>query len=150
MRKSILIVLITSAAMLFACDKEPQARNAVLEFVKELYSEGEIDLDKYLDLDELVLENDPNVYIYDSTLSISENIDRYSDLFTPEGRIRRLWTSKSIVVGNAVYSGDSISVGDTAYVEVTFMDKKTGKYSYNRMGLRNSDGGWIIFAFKLL
>jgi hypothetical protein len=150
MRKTIVIVLILLTVILFACEKEPEARNTVFNFVKELYSEREIDLEKYLDLNELVFENDSNVYIYDSSLNISGNLANFTELFKPDGGVRRLWTSRSIVVGSAVYSKDSIQMGDTAYVEITFMDKKTGKYTYNRMGLRKIDGGWVIFAFKLL
>jgi hypothetical protein len=144
MRKTIAIVLLLLSVILFACEKEPEARGVVLNFVRELYSEREIDLKKYLDLNELIFENDSNVYIYDSTVSISENIDRFSELFERDGKVRRLWTGKQVVIGKAEV------LGDTAYVEVTFMDKNKGMYIYNRMGLRKTDGGWVIFAFKLL
>lgn len=150
MRKTIVIVLLLLSVFLFACEKGPEARNTVLNFVRELYSDHDIDLEKYLDLNELVFENDSSVYLYDSTMSISQNIDSFSELFATDGKTRSLWTKRSIVVGNAIYSGDSLGIGDTAYVEITFMEKKTGKYSYNRMGLRKTDGGWVIFAFKLL
>ena len=144
MRKMIVIVLLLLSAILFACEKEPEARNTVLNFVRELYSDRDIDLEKYLDLNELVFENDSNVYIYDSTASVSENINRLSELFGREGKIRQLWTSKQVVIGKAEV------LRDTAYVEVTFMDKNKGLYMYNRMGLRKIDGGWVIFAFRLL
>jgi len=127
-----------------SCEKEPDARDSVLGFVKELRTSNEIDLEKYLIVNEVVRENAPNVYIYDSSLSISENIAIFSGMFAPEGKLRQLWTSKQIVVG------ESEVLGDTAYVEVSFIDRSTNKQYYNKMGLRRTDTGWIIFAFKLL
>jgi len=143
-KTALLIMLFLFLAAFGACEKEPEARSTVFAFIKKLYSDREIKLDEYCDLDELVRQSDSSVYVYNSTISISENIDRFARLFEPEGKIRRLWTSKRIVVGEAEV------LRDTAYVEVTFIDDDSGLYSYNRMGLKRTDEGWLIFAFKLL
>jgi hypothetical protein len=138
------IVLIIPLILLSSCEKEPEARSSVLEFVQALRIDKDFSLDKYLDIDELVRENSANVYLYDSTKSISENKEDFEELFQREGKIRKLWTSKQIVIG------ESVERGDTALVEVSFIDRQTKKQYYNKMGLKKTDSGWKIFAFKLL
>ncbi|MBD3218360.1 MAG: hypothetical protein GF310_08790 [candidate division Zixibacteria bacterium] len=141
--------IITAAIFLIAfsaCEQQPseQARARVLDFVKAIGSEGSIDLDQYLAINELVRENAESVYIYNDSLSISKNIDKYMELFEPNGKVRRLWTQKQIIVG------DSEVRGDTAYVEVSFVDREDNTHFYNKMGLKRTQDGWRIFAFKLL
>jgi len=139
-----IILLIVPLFLLAACEKEPEARSSVLEFVRALRADQDFPVDDYLDIDELVRENSPNVYIYDSSLSVSENKDEFKKLFERDGNLRKLWTSKQIVIG------ESVVKGDTALVEVSFIDRQTKKQYYNKMGLRRTENSWIIFAFKLL
>lgn len=128
----------------WACEKGPEPRDTVLGFVRALQSDEEIDFHSFLDLNELVYENADNLYVYDSTMSLQENLKQYTGLFGPQGKIRKLWTGKQIVVG------ESEMAGDTALVEVSFIDRDTRKQYYNKMGLRKTDSGWLIFAFKIL
>ncbi|HDS01496.1 MAG TPA: hypothetical protein ENO22_07525 [candidate division Zixibacteria bacterium] len=147
MKRALLIIAAAILALaIAACEKEPEARarSTVLDFVKELRSEGTIELDNYLILNELVRENAENVYTYNDSLSVSENIEQFRELFEPNGRVRRLWTQKQIIVG------ESEVLGDTAYVEVSFIDREERRQFYNKMGLKRTDEGWKIFAFKLL
>jgi len=130
--------------ILVGCEKEAEPRSQVLAFVKALRSADEIKLEDYLDLTELVRENAANVYLYDSAKSISDNIADFSALFAPDGKLRKLWTSKQIVIGEAEVRGD------TAFVEVSFIDRDTRRQYYNKMGLKKTEQGWRIFAFKLL
>lgn len=134
------------ALALTACEESPadRARSTVLDFVKALGSGGSIDLDNYLILSEVVRENAENVYIYNDSLSVSQNIEQFRKLFEPNGKVRRLWTQNQIIVG------ESEVMGDTAYVEVSFVNRDEGRQFYNKMGLKRTDEGWKIFAFKLL
>jgi hypothetical protein len=144
-------ILFLFAAAIFllaivACEQEPaeRARSTVLDFVRELRSEGSIELDNYLILSEVVRENAENVYTYNDSLPVSQNIEQFRKLFESNGRVRRLWTEKQIIVG------ESEVLGDTAYVEVSFIDREERRQFYNKMGLKRTDEGWKIFAFKLL
>jgi len=130
--------------LVWACEKGPEPRDTVMGFVSALQSDEDIDFHSYLDLNELVYENADNLYVYDSAISLQENLKQYTDLFEPQGKIRKLWTSKQIVIG------ESEMAGDTALVEVSFIDRATRKQYYNKMGLRKTDSGWLIFAFKIL
>ena len=142
--KKIYLIAFLAVTLICACEKGPEPRDTVLNFVRALQTEDEIDFHQYLDLNELVHENADNLYVYDSTLSLQENLKKFTDLFGLEGKIRRLWTSKQIVIG------ESEMAGDTALVEVSFIDRDTRKQFYNKMGLRKTESGWLIFAFKIL
>jgi hypothetical protein len=144
MPKKLLALVLTFSVIWIACETEPGAKDTVLEFINKLRSGESFELDQYLDLNQLVRENAPNLYHYDTSLSIQQNIQEYKRLFEPDGRIRKLWTDKQIVIG------ETETLGDTAYVEVSFIDKQTRKQYYNKWGLRKTDQDWIIFAFKLL
>lgn len=144
MKRNFSIAVLLLLVAVLACEKGPEPRDTVLNFVRALQSPDEFDYHQYLDLNELVHENADNLYVYDSTLSLQENLKKFTDLFAPEGKIRRLWTSKQIVIG------ESEVAGDTALVEVSFIDRDTRKQFYNKIGLRKTESGWLIFAFKIL
>lgn len=141
----ILLLAVSAASILVVCGKgEPQPRSEVLDFVNALHKDQPLDLNNYLDMNQIVREDAPNVYIYIDSLSLSQNIQQFTNLFEPGGRLRQLWTSMQIVIG------DTEVRGDTALVEVSFIDRQTRKQFYNKWGLIKTGEGWRVFAFKLL
>ena len=60
------------------------------------------------------------------------------------GNLNQLWLKNQIVVGKTEKKGD------TALVEISFIDPNTGTQYYNKMALYRKDKGWKIFAFKVL
>jgi hypothetical protein len=58
------------------------------------------------------------------------------------GELKRLWLSKQVIVGQAERRGDS------AKVEVSFVDKESGKHFLTRFGLAKKKNDWLIFSFK--
>lgn len=146
MKKTLILLLFVSAAsILVVCGSgETQPRSEVLDFVNALHKNQPIDLNNYLDMNQIVREDAANVYIYNDSLTLPENIQRFTDLFEPGGRLRQLWTNMQIVIG------DTEVRGDTALVEVSFIDRQTRRQFYNKWGLIRTGEGWRIFAFKLL
>ncbi len=141
----ILLLFVSAASILVVCGSgEPQPRSEVLDFVNALHKNQPIDLNNYLDMNQIVREDAANVYIYNDSLTLPENIQRFTDLFEPGGRLRQLWTNMQIVIG------DTEVRGDTALVEVSFIDRQTRRQFYNKWGLIRTGEGWRIFAFKLL
>jgi hypothetical protein len=63
---------------------------------------------------------------------------------TDTGLTKTRWFSMQRVIG-----GTEI-VGDTAFVEVSFIDKKINLQYYNKFGLHKRDGVWRIFSFKTI
>jgi hypothetical protein len=141
----VLITALSAAALLIVCSSgQPQPGSVVLHFVNALQGSQPIELNKYLLINQLVQEDVKEVYIYNDSLSISQNIRQFSDLFEPGGKLRKFWTSKQIVIGNSEISGD------TALVEVSFIDRQTRTQFLNKWGLLKTDEGWRIFAFKMI
>lgn len=63
---------------------------------------------------------------------------------TSQGKTGQKWISSQIVIGQTEIMGDS------ALVEVSFIDKKTSIQYYNKFGLYYKDGAWKIYAFRML
>ena len=60
------------------------------------------------------------------------------------GNLNQMWLKNQIVVGKTEKQGD------TAVVEVSFIDPNSGTQYYNKMALYKKDKNWKIFAFKVL
>ncbi len=67
----------------------------------------------------------------------------FEDL-TNDGLTKQTWFKYQRVVG------DEEIVGDTAFVEVSFVDKDTGKRTFNKFGVRKMGERWRIFSFRTL
>ena len=69
--------------------------------------------------------------------------DILNDL-TGEGLTKSIWFSMQRVIGSTKI------VGDTAFVEVSFIDKGKGIQYFNKFGLHKKDGIWKIYSFKTI
>lgn len=63
---------------------------------------------------------------------------------TGDGKLRERWLDNQIVLGR------SFSNTDTAWVEVSFIDKLTRVQYYNRMRLEYRGDRWVINSFRTL
>lgn len=63
---------------------------------------------------------------------------------TGEGRVRSRWLENQIVLGK------SQTMGDTAWVEVSFIDRQTRVQYYNKMRLEFRTNRWVINSFRTL
>ncbi|MCX6827440.1 MAG: hypothetical protein NTV06_09310 [candidate division Zixibacteria bacterium] len=63
---------------------------------------------------------------------------------TGDGLTKQRWFAMQRIVGNTDVAGD------TAFVEVSFIDKSTNTQYYNKFGLRKLHGRWKIYSFKTI
>lgn len=63
---------------------------------------------------------------------------------TGEGSLRKRWLENQIVIGRATLAAD------TAWVEVSFIDRLTRVQYYNKMRLDFRGDRWVINAFRTL
>ncbi len=63
---------------------------------------------------------------------------------TDGGLTKTRWFSMQRVIGA------TDEKGDTAFVEVSFIDKSANIQYYNKFGLAKTNGVWRIFSFKTL
>ncbi len=66
------------------------------------------------------------------------------DDLTNDGLTKLTWFKFQRVVG------DEEILGDTAYVDVSFVDRDTGKQTFNKFGVRKIGQRWRIFSFRTL
>ena len=63
---------------------------------------------------------------------------------TDDGLTKTRWFSMQRVIGNTQIKGD------TAFVEVSFIDKARSKQYYNKFGLHKKDNSWKIYSFRTI
>ncbi len=66
------------------------------------------------------------------------------DDLTEEGVTKTRWFSMQRVMGQSEIQGD------TAFVEISFIDKQSNVQYYNKFGLHKVDGRWKIYSFKTI
>jgi len=66
------------------------------------------------------------------------------DDLTDGGLTKTRWFSMQRIIGNTTIKGD------TAYVEVSFIDKARSMQYYNKFGLYKAKTGWRIFSFRTI
>jgi len=139
----LLLILLPIAAV--SCSDDPEPRKTVMHFLQSLRQDTtSYDyLSQLLDLDELVKEN--SIHNYDSSRSAKENKVLLVSLLLEGGSVREKWLKNQIIVGSVA------TLGDTATVEVSFIDKESVpvKQYYNKMGVHHIDDQWKIFSFRL-
>lgn len=69
--------------------------------------------------------------------------DILNDL-TGDGLTKTRWFSMQRIIGRVEI------VGDTAYVEVSFVDKENSKQYYNKFGLHKKNNNWKIYNFRTI
>ncbi len=95
-----------------------------------------------LDLPELMKSlNEDYALQTDSPRTFTSPIDLLNDL-TGEGLTKTRWFSYQRIIGDTEVSGES------ATVEVTFVDKKQSQGYRTKFGLHVVNGKWKIYSFK--
>jgi hypothetical protein len=100
-------------------------------------------LKESLDLNWIVNQRLKGVPEKDSLASFLKKRQELLDDLTGNGATRVSWNNSLVVIGK------SEVVGDSATVEVTYIDKTNGIKDYTRMGLYFKDGKWKIYDLKL-
>ncbi len=70
--------------------------------------------------------------------------EQIMDDLTDSGLTKTRWFTMQRIVGNTEMRGDS------AWVEVSFVDKDKGVQYYNKFGLHRKKGNWKIYSFKTI
>ena len=81
----------------------------------------------------------------DDSLAVPDSAAWLLGQMTGEGRLRKRWLDD-----NQIVIGRTESRGDTAFVEVSFLDRVTRMQYYNKMRLEFRGGGWVITKFRTM
>jgi len=138
MKKFALIILV-----LLACSGGPGPKDAVFEFIDAVKTSDSLRVIQLLDIDayvkSLMVEMSPE----DSARALTEHRAMTIQSLLGDGNVRRRWMSSLIVVNKEMVAGDS------AEVEVSFVDQRAGHQLYTIMLLsKQPDKTWKITYFR--
>lgn len=138
-------VLLTSILVVIAgCSSSGPAdpKSAVISMFGAMEKNDQAALAHLLDLPELMKSmNEDYALQTDSPRVFINPIDVLNDL-TGEGLTKTRWFSYQRIIG------DTEVMGESATVEVTFVDKENSQGYLTKFGLHVVNGKWKIYSFK--
>lgn len=145
-RTSISVLILSTILAFYSCSQGPTPNSVVLEFLsKDMSNSDTTAMLAKLDVPALVEERQEELLSGGDTLrSKRYSADSLISDLTAGGEINTRWLSLQIIVSNVIEKGDS------AEVEVSFIDAARDTQYYNRMGLYKKDKSWKIYSFKTL
>jgi len=147
---SILIALIWATAVsltLISCSSGPPAPNkVVIQFLeKDLPNSDTSAILAKLDKESILQERKNDLLAVGDTLRAQRyTADSLISDLNARGELNMRWLAHQIIVSRVMQKGDS------AEVEVSFIDAAKSVQYYNRMGLKKTKEGWKIYSFKTL
>ena len=133
----VLILLLVSQ-----CGKSPSPRVVVMDFIEAVNTADTASLEMYLDLERFTQEKVKELPDSMRAEVFSKVKEQLRENFLGSGGTRLKWQNKMIVVNKEEIEGDS------ALVEVTFVDQKTGITEYTKARLYKKEGRWWIYHIK--
>ncbi len=137
-------ILIICALVFAACAGGPSPKDTVFEFIDAVKNSDSLKVAKILDVDAYIksLIAAPAT-AQDTAQILEQNRPKAIQSLLGEGDIRTRWLRDLIVVNKEeIY-------GDTATVEVSFLNQQAGTQLYTRIVLqRQTDRTWRVTYFK--
>ena len=139
---SILMLLVIGCSGGTAGSGDP--RKVVIQTLRAVENNDRAVLARSLDFESLLSHGGTNVTLAGDSAHEFHDPEALLDDLMEGGQTHDRWLSMQRIVGNESQEGD------TAYVEVSFINKTTNTQHYNKWGLRKIDGRWKIFSFGVL
>ena len=144
MEKKVRSHLILAVLLILSCSSGNQPKNTVMIFFGAMRSSDTLGIVNTVDLEKILAERKNELLSAGKTAQAdSLNREKLIEELTV-GNLNQIWLKNQIVVGKTEKQGD------TALVEISFIDPNTGTQYYNKMALYRKDKNWKIFAFKVL
>lgn len=124
-----------------ASDNRPDPRDTVKGLFTAMKSSDSLYISQHVDLVHAVASLGEDLPL-DS--SVSDAAGALLGQLTSDGKLRERWLDNQIVLGRSMTSSD------TAWVEVSFIDKLTRVQYYNKMRLEYRGDHWVINSFRTL
>jgi len=121
-------------------DSDPQ--KVVVKMFRAIENNDRNSLAHYLDFPELMKGTDMDYALSDTVRTFHNPEDILDDLLEG-GYTHSRWTDLKKVINKSWQTGDS------ALVEVSFMDTEKGKTYYTKFGLRRINDVWKVYSFNV-
>lgn len=137
-----LFVLILAGLIMACSDGQSNPKEVVIQLFGAMERNEKAAVAHLLDLPALMeIEGEDYALQRETPRKFYNPEDILNDL-TDDGLTKSIWFSMQRVIGSTRI------VGDTAFVEVSFIDKEKGIQYYNKFGLHKKEGTWKIYSFK--
>lgn len=146
-RFSILIAgLITLAVLVAGCGETSadDPKKVVIALFGAMEQNDQARLSHLLDMRELMKSTGEDYALTGGKPRVFSDPRELLDDLTNDGETKRRWFSMQRIVNKAEI------IDETAFVEVTFVDKESSRGYRTKFGLRKSRGKWKIYSFKTL
>jgi hypothetical protein len=130
--------------LLMACSSSnvSDPKSVVITMFGAMEKDDKATLAHLLDLAELMRNYKEDYALQTDSPRVLTNPEQILDDLTGEGLTKRRWFSLQRIVNKAEVSGE------TATVEVTFVDKQLSQGYRTKFGLHVVNGKWKIYSFK--
>lgn len=138
------IFLVLMLVFISGCSSSKPAdpKSAVISMFGAMEKNDEAALAHLLDLPELMKSiNEDYALQTDNPRVFSNPVEILKDM-TGDGLTKQRWFSLQRIIG------ETSVMGETATVEVTFVDKQTSNAYLTKFGLHIVNGKWKIYSFK--
>jgi hypothetical protein len=144
MKKTIAFIVV---ALTLACSSGPAPKDRVFEFIDAVKAADSLRIFSILDLDSYVaMTSEGNMAAMspaDTVAALDAYRARTIESLLRDGEVRHRWLSNQIIVNKEILKGD------TANVEVSFIDQQSGYMLYTQLQLqRQPDKSWRVVFFK--
>ena len=143
---AILPLLYGVTIILFGCSSSSNGspKQVVIKFFGAMERDDKAAIARMLDLPALMGKTGEDYALQTDNPRVFHNPEDVLNDLTGDGLTKTRWFSMQRVIGNTEIKGD------TAFVEVSFIDKKANIQYYNKFGLHKKNGRWRIYSFKTI
>jgi hypothetical protein len=136
--------LLVAIVMLQGCGSDTPAdpKAAVIKLFGAMEKDDQAALAHLLDLSALMKEMNEDYALQTDQPRVFTNPQQILEDLTGEGKTKQRWFALQRIVNEAEVEGES------ATVEVTFVDKENSKGYRTKFGLHMVNGKWKIYSFK--
>ncbi len=135
-------ILILALASSCADEARTDPKAAVIAMFGAMEKDDRATLAHLLDLAELMKNINEDYALQTTSPRVFTNPEQILDDLTGDGMTKKRWFSLQRIVNKAEI------VGETATVEVTFVDKDQSRGYRTKFGLHKAHDRWKIFSFK--
>lgn len=140
-------VVLYAAGIMVSCSgpSMDDPRQVVISLFGAMEKDDKAALTRILDLPELMRNTQQEDYaLQQDNPRVFTNPEQVLDDLTGEGETKKVWFAHQRIVNSAEINGE------TATVEVTFVDKEASKGYRTSFGLHRKEGKWRIFSFRTM
>ncbi|MEA3297668.1 MAG: hypothetical protein U9R56_07375 [candidate division Zixibacteria bacterium] len=118
-------------------------KKTVIAFFGAMEKNDQAALTYLLDLPELMRNLNEDYALQTDNPRVFSNPQQILEDLTDDGVTKRTWFSHQRIISKTKITGE-----ETAFVEVTFVDKEKSTGYMTRFGLHKINGKWKIYSFK--